>query len=133
MDGSSFTTPIDFFKLFLVTYELLVELCGMSIVTAPNISAYWSQSSLYCGLLDKHFMSRNRYKQINCLKNTYCMFEDTDNDKLAKGRYLYNVIKFKCRELYQPSNNISVDEKMVRIREGMHLGNISKINQQNGG
>ena len=38
------------------------------------------------------------------------MLEDTDNDKLAKVRYLYNVIKFKCRELYQPSNNISIDE-----------------------
>ena len=27
---------------------------------------------------------------------------------------MYNVIKFKCRELYQPSNNISIDKGMVR-------------------
>ena len=26
---------------------------------------------------------------------TDCTLEDTDNDKLAKVRYLYNVIKFK--------------------------------------
>ena len=40
----------------------------MSIVTDPNISAYWSKSSLFCGLWGKHFMSQSQYEQINCLK-----------------------------------------------------------------
>ena len=39
----------------------------MSIVTDPNISAYWSKSSLYCGLWGKHFMSQSQYEQMNCL------------------------------------------------------------------
>ena len=39
----------------------------MSIVTDPNISAYWSKSSLYCGLWGEHFMSqKSQYKQMNC-------------------------------------------------------------------
>ena len=38
----------------------------MFIVTDPNISAYWSKSSLYCGLWDKHFMSQSQYEQMNC-------------------------------------------------------------------
>ena len=29
----------------------------MPIVTDPNISAYWFQSSLYCGIWGKDFMS----------------------------------------------------------------------------
>ena len=49
-------------------YNYITLLFYMSIVTAPNISAYWSQSSLYCGLWD---MSRNRYKQINCFFLNY--------------------------------------------------------------
>ena len=40
----------------------------MFIVTDPNISAYWSKSSLYCGLWGKHFMSQSQYEQMNCLK-----------------------------------------------------------------
>ena len=39
----------------------------MSIVTDPNKSAYWSKSSLYCGLWGKHCMSQSQYKQMNCL------------------------------------------------------------------
>ena len=38
----------------------------MSIVTDPNISAYWSKSSLYCGLWGKYFMSPSQYEQMNC-------------------------------------------------------------------
>ena len=38
----------------------------MSIVTDPNISAYWSKSLLYCGLWGKHFKSQSRYKHMNC-------------------------------------------------------------------
>ena len=40
----------------------------MSIVTDPNRNAYWSKSSLYCGLWGKHFMLQSQYKQMNCLK-----------------------------------------------------------------
>ena len=38
----------------------------ISIVTDPNISAYWSKSSFYCGLWEKHFMSQSQYEQMNC-------------------------------------------------------------------
>ena len=34
----------------------------MPIVTDLNISAYWSQSYLYCGLCAKHFMAQSQYK-----------------------------------------------------------------------
>ena len=55
----------------------------MPIVTDLNISAYWSQSYLYCGLWAKHFMAIqiDEYFLI-----TDCMLEDTNNDKLDKSK-----------------------------------------------
>ena len=47
MDGSQFTTPIDFFRLFF-SYELLMELCGFTNVyfektshLKPSYSERW--------------------------------------------------------------------------------------------
>ena len=43
--------------------DYIALLFYMSIVTDPNIRAYWSKSSLYCGLWGKHIMSQI-YKQM---------------------------------------------------------------------
>ena len=55
-------------SLYIITQctPSLTLLFYMSIVTYPNISAYWSKSSLYCGLWCKHIMSQSQYKQRNC-------------------------------------------------------------------
>ena len=58
----------------------------LPIVTDPNISAYWSQSSLYYGSWGKHVMSRSQYKQMIFLLITDCTLEDTNNGKLAKSK-----------------------------------------------
>ena len=87
----------------------------MSIVKAPHIDAYWSKAPLFHGLWARAMIgSRIRYKQINSFfKIADCRVVDPD-DKLAKVRYLYDIIKNKCKELYQPHVNVSIDERMVR-------------------
>ena len=37
-----------------------------------------------------------------------------EGDKLKKVRPLLNYVQSKCRELYQPNREISIDERMVR-------------------
>ena len=87
----------------------------MSIVTAPNIDAYWSQSTLYSGLWARALISsRTRYRQINSFLKITDHTQEDSTDKLTKVRFLYDIIKCKCKELYQPHSNVSIDERMVR-------------------
>ena len=48
-------------------YTFLGLLMYMSIIQAPNIELYWSVLQLFHGLWARAFMSRFRYKQIQCL------------------------------------------------------------------
>ena len=124
VDGNQFTTPLFLVLNYWLCYVVLqmyilkkktshlkssysaswgpITVCNyiallfyMSIVTDPYISAYWSKSSLYCGLWSKHIMSQSQYKQMELLKNTDWTLGDTNNDKLTKIRRMYNVIKFR--------------------------------------
>ena len=42
--------------------------------------------------------------------------QEDKSDKLHKVRYLFDFIKSKCIELYQPGLRICVDERMVRCK-----------------
>ena len=43
-----------------------------------------------------NILCHSQYEQMNCLKKiTDWTLEDTNNDKLTKIRYMYNVIKFR--------------------------------------
>ena len=89
----------------------------MSIINVPNTACYWSQASLYSGLWTKTVMSKSLYRQINSfLKITDFTAED-HNDELSKVRYLYGIIKSKCKELYHPSRNISIGERILKGRQ----------------
>ena len=50
-------------------------------------------------------------------------------DKLSKVRFLYDIIKCKCKELYQSHSNVSIDERMFRSNS---FRQYMKDNRQNG-
>ena len=58
--------------------------------------------------------SRTRYRQINSFLKITDHTQEDSPDKLTKVRFLYDIIKCKCKELYKPHSNVSIDERMVR-------------------
>uniref|UniRef100_A0A2C9K1U3 PiggyBac transposable element-derived protein domain-containing protein n=1 Tax=Biomphalaria glabrata TaxID=6526 RepID=A0A2C9K1U3_BIOGL len=91
-------------SVFQSWYELspdeFLRFCGLimyaGIVQVPNIERFWSTKSLYNGLWATAFMSRDRFKAIMCFIK------------------LSNPLRMKCIKLYQPHQNVSIDERMVR-------------------
>ena len=96
-------------------YSYVALLMYMSIIKAPSVEKYWSTATLYHGLWARSFMTLNRFKAISSfLKVVDPLKENVKDDKLAKVRFLIDFIRDKCQQLYQPSENISIDERMVR-------------------
>lgn len=108
--GWAEVTPDDLYTFFgLLMY--------MAVVKAPNADSYWSTAPLLHGLWARHFMSKLRFKAIQSFLKV-CNAETENNvaDKLCKARFLHDFIRRKCMKLYQPYENVAVDERMVRNR-----------------
>ncbi|KAK0053882.1 piggyBac transposable element-derived protein 3 [Biomphalaria pfeifferi] len=109
-------------SVFQSWYELspdeFYRFCGLimyaGIVQVPNIERFWSTKSLYNGLWARAFMSRDRFKAIMCFIKVSNPLTEDPNDKLCKVRMLTTYIRMKCIKLYQPHQNDSIDERMVR-------------------
>ena len=100
-------------------YKYIGLLIYMGFVRVHSIDRYWSTSSLYHGLWARAFMSRDRFKGIQGMLHISDIIDK--DDKLVKIRPLIEHMKSKCKELYQPKVNVSVDERMVKskARSGM--------------
>ena len=63
-------------------------------------------------------MSRNRFETISTFLHVVKPSEETTlaDDPLKKVRPLYDDIKNKCLSYYQPLQEISVDERMVKSK-----------------
>ncbi|KAK0057478.1 piggyBac transposable element-derived protein 3 [Biomphalaria pfeifferi] len=102
-------------------YELspdgFYRFCGLIMydgtVQVPNIERFWPTKSLYNGLWARAFMSRDRFKAIMCFIKVSSPLSEDPNDKLCKVRMLTTYIRMKCIKLYQPHQNVSIDERMV--------------------
>ena len=92
--------------------------CGLimyaGIVQVPNIDRFWCKKSLYNGLWARAFMSRDRFKAIMSFLKVSNSHTEDPTDKLCKVRMLTTYIWMKCIKLYQPHQNMSIDERMVR-------------------
>ena len=63
-------------------------------------------------------MSRNRFEVISCFFHAALPRGEEDADPLKKIRAVYEKIRSKCAELYQPLWELSVDERMVKSKAG---------------
>ena len=98
-------------------YQYFALLMYMAIVKAPNVESYWCTAPLFHGLWARYFMSKQRFKAIQSfLKACNEATENNKRDKLSKVRLLHDYINSKCKKLYQPYRNVSIDERMVRNR-----------------
>ena len=95
-------------------YTFFGLLMYMSIIQAPNIELYWSVLQLFHGLWARAFMSRFRYKQIQCFIKFSNPATERREDKLTKVRFVHDFLRAKCMKYWQPNEQISIDERMVR-------------------
>ena len=72
--------------------------------------------SLYNGLWARGIMSRKRYKTLMAFLHMVDPDEEVPGDKLRKINSSIESFKEQCRSLYQPTQNVAIDEKMDRSR-----------------
>ena len=110
-DGSwQDVTPDEIKKLIaLLIYFGLVKVVG-------NVEKYWSKKSLYNGLWARAIMSRDRFKALMALLHVVDPATEVQGDKLRKVEFFVNYFKTRCKELYQPKQNLAIDERMVKSR-----------------
>ena len=110
-DGSwQETTPDEMKRLIAVLiYFGLVRV-------ETNIHRYWSIKTLYNGLWARAIISRIRYKALMGFLHVVDPTSEVPGNKLRKVESFLNYFKERCKRLYQPKQNMAVDERMVKSR-----------------
>nr|XP_043906948.1 piggyBac transposable element-derived protein 4-like [Solea senegalensis] len=94
---------------------------GLSFLTGyvkkPSLELYWSVDEVDATPYFSRTMSRNRFQMIWKFLHYNNNNESQDaTDKMYKVRPVLNYIVEKCKELYQPAQNICIDEGMMQWR-----------------
>ena len=110
-DGSWQDVTADEIKrlIALLIYFGLVKVVG-------DVDKYWSVKSLYHGLWAREIMSRTRYKALMALLHVVDPATETEGDKLRKVESFVAYFKNRCSSLYQPRQQVAIDERMVKSR-----------------
>ena len=110
-DGSwQDTTPDKIKRLIaLLIHFGLVKVVG-------DVDKYWSIKTLYYGLWARAIMSRTRFKALMALLHVIDPATENKSDKLHKVESFIDYFKSRCPSLYQPRQNLAIDERMVKSR-----------------
>ncbi|XP_028407218.1 uncharacterized protein LOC114529600 isoform X2 [Dendronephthya gigantea] len=81
-----------------------------------DVEKYWSTKTLYHGLWARSILSRIRYKALMAFLHVVDPANETPGDKLRKVDEFLASFKKRCSLLYQPHQNIAVDERMVKSK-----------------
>ncbi len=94
----------------------------MGINKLPSIDDYWRKHDVYYYRPIASRITRERFRAIR----RYIHFVDNNDtmppqgiekrDRLAKIRPVLNYVTRRCREVYQPERDFSVDEAMVKFQ-----------------
>ena len=93
----------------LLIYFGLVKVSG-------HTDKYWSVKTLYYGLWARSIMSRTRYKALMALLHVVDPATEDPADKLCKVESFVDYFKSRCLPLYQPRQQLAIDERMVKSR-----------------
>ena len=96
--------------------RLIALLIYFGLVKVSGVETYWSIKSLYNGLWAKGIMSRLRFKALMALLHVVDPAVETPGDKLRKVQSFVDDFKSKCVSLYQPRQQVAIDERMVKSR-----------------
>ena len=94
----------------------------MSLVKMPTVYDYWKTMSPFHGSWARALIrARTRFVALMTFLHVSHPDDEDPNDKLRKVRWLYEYMKQKCAQLYQPRQKVSVDEQMVKMKGRSHL------------
>ena len=96
--------------------KLIALLLYQGMVEVPTFERYWSQKSSYHGLWAREFMARDRFKALLAFLHIVDPSDEKENDKLKKIRPFIDSFRQKCKELYQPDQNMAIDERLVKSK-----------------
>ena len=101
-----------------VTLSELKDFFGLIFLTGlihkPELSDYWTTDEALATPYFGKVMSRNRFKAI--LRYLHCNDSQDADDRMWKVRPILNYLAAKWKEMYQPSQNISIDEGTLLFR-----------------
>nr|XP_054750142.1 piggyBac transposable element-derived protein 4-like [Lytechinus pictus] len=98
-------------------YSLIGLLIYMGLAQFSDVDCYWSTKYPYHGSWARAFIkSRDRFRAVMSFLHIVDHTAEDPNDPMRKVRYLLDHMKNACKKLYQPSEHISIDERMVRSK-----------------
>ena len=108
-DGSWRDVTADEIKrlIAILMYLGLVKVVG-------DVDKYWSKKTLFHALWAWAILSRKRFKALMALLHVVDSGSEDKGDKLRKVESFITYFKSKCLVLYQPRQNLAVDELMVK-------------------
>ena len=96
--------------------RVIALLIYFGLVKVGIVEKYWSKKSLYHGLWSQAIMGRSRFKAIMAVLHVVDPATETPGEKLHKIESFVDYFKSRCLSLYQPRQNIAIDERMVKSR-----------------
>ena len=107
--------------------RLIAILIYFGIVrVSDTVDNYWSTRTPYHGLWGKCFMTRIRFRALMAMLHVVDPANEPDGDKLRKINSLLEFFKSRCKDLYQPRQNVAVDERMVKSRHRSGIRQLHK-------
>jgi hypothetical protein len=80
------------------------------------VEKYWSTKTLYHGLWARKILSCARYKVLMVFLHVVDPTEEIASNKLRKVEEFLASLKERWHLLYQPRQNVAVDERMVKFK-----------------
>ena len=96
--------------------RLIALLIYFGLVKVGHVDKYWSRKTLYHGLWARAILSRARFRALMAVLHVVDPATEAPGDKLRKVESLIDYFKSRCLSLYQPRQNLAVDERMVKSR-----------------
>ena len=92
----------------------------MGIVHKPSIPMYWSTDALYNTPIFSRCMKRTRFqlilKFLHFNNNDNYDRQDDDRDRLHKLRPFLELVRERCKKVYSPGKELSVDKSLVLFK-----------------
>lgn len=104
------TTPDEMKRLIaVIIYFGLVRV-------SSHVDKYWSTKTLYHGLWARSIIPRFRFRALMAFLHVVDPCNESPQNKLRKVESFLENFKNKCKSLYQPRQNVAIDERMVKSR-----------------
>ena len=96
--------------------RLIAIMIYFGLVKVNTTYRYWSVKTIYHGLWARQIMSRERFNALMGVLHVVDPNTENPQEKLRKVSSFIQAFKDKCQSLYQPFQQIAIDERMVKSK-----------------